>query len=47
MTKQSDDDEIRVLFIKLISFVAGARASHNSKNDALDAIQKLQVRLLP
>lgn len=41
------DEEVRTLFVTLIGFVASARASHDSKNEALDAIQKLQARLLP
>jgi hypothetical protein len=45
--RKTDDDEIRALFVTLITFVAGARASHDMKNDALDAVQKLQARLLP
>jgi hypothetical protein len=45
--QQSNDDEVRALFVTLITFVAKAKSSHDSKNDALDAIQKLQSRLLP
>lgn len=41
------DDEVRALFVTLIAFVASATACHKAKNDALDAIQKLQARLLP
>jgi hypothetical protein len=41
-----EDDGIRALFVILITFIAGARASHDMKNDALDAVQKLQARLL-
>jgi len=44
---KSDDKEVRNLFALLIAFVASAKASDRSKNDALDAIQKLQARLLP
>lgn len=46
-SQDRNDDEVRALFVSLITFVAGARASHDAKNEALDAIQKLQARLLP
>lgn len=45
--QQDDDDIVRALFVDLISFVALAKASHKEKDVALDAIQKLQARLLP
>lgn len=41
------DDQNRALLRTLITFVATSKASHDAKNDALDAIQKLQARLLP
>jgi hypothetical protein len=44
---RSNDDGVRDLFVRLIGFVASARAPHADKNDALDAIEKLQSRLLP
>jgi hypothetical protein len=43
----SDDDEVRGMFVALIVFIAQAKASNGSKNKALDAVQKLQARLLP
>lgn len=45
--RRQSDDECRALFVTLLTFIAGARASHDMKNDALDALQKLQGRLLP
>ena len=46
-TKDVDDEEVRAAFRAVITFVATAKASHSAKSDALDAIQKLQARLLP
>ena len=40
-------DEVRDLFIHLITFVAKAKASRDDKNDALQCIEVLQARLLP
>jgi hypothetical protein len=42
-----DDDEVRTIFVRLIIFVSGAKASHDAKNDALQCIEVLQARLLP
>ena len=41
------DDEVRAIFVRLITFVAAAKASHDMKNDALQCIEVLQARLLP
>ncbi len=41
------DDEVRAIFVRLITFVASAKASHDAKNDALQCIEVLQARLLP
>lgn len=41
------DDEVRAIFVRLISFVASAKASHDLKNDALQCIEVLQARFLP
>jgi len=41
------EDEVRALFVRLITFVAKAKASHDDKNNALQAIEVLQARLLP
>lgn len=41
------DDEARGIFVRLITFVATATASHDAKNDALQCIEVLQARLLP
>lgn len=41
------DDEVRGIFVRLITFVASANASHDAKNDALQCIEVLQARLLP
>jgi hypothetical protein len=43
----TEDDIVRAHFVTLITFVAQARASSAMKNEALNAIQKLQARLLP
>ncbi len=45
--RPTDDDEVREQLVTLIRFVAIAQAHDDAKNDALDAIQKLQARLLP
>lgn len=47
MKAPTTDDEIRALFVRLIGFVAKAKASSDAKNDALEAIEQLQARLLP
>jgi hypothetical protein len=41
------NDELRGIFVRLLSFVASAKASHDAKNDALQCIEVLQARLLP
>lgn len=41
------DREVRELFVTLIEFVAKAKATHEAKNGALDAIDKLQATMLP
>ena len=41
------DDEVRAIFVRLITFVAAAKVSHDAKNDALQCIEVLQARLLP
>lgn len=40
------DDEVRSIFVRLITFVAKATASHDDKNDALQCIEVLQARFL-
>lgn len=42
-----NDAEVRAVFVRLITFVAAAKASHDMKNDALQCIEVLQARLLP
>ena len=46
-TAALEDDVVRALVISLIAFVASAKAPHEAKMDALDAIGKLRARLLP
>jgi hypothetical protein len=46
-TEAERDDDVRKIFISLITFVAACKASDSAKNQALDDIQKLQGRLLP
>ena len=41
------DEEVRAIFVRLITFVAEATANMNAKNDALQCIEVLQARLLP
>lgn len=41
-TQPDPDDEVRELLVTLITFVAGARASHDAKDEALDAIELLR-----
>ena len=41
----TEEEAVRRLFVRLIEFVALARATDRAKDDALDAIEKLQARL--
>ena len=45
-TLRAEGSEVRELFVKLTMFVAAARASHDAKSEALDAIQRLQSLFL-
>ena len=45
--QHTEDEEVRKLFVSLITFVATAKAPHDAKNDALDSIARLQARFLP
>jgi hypothetical protein len=45
--QSGSDDEVRAIFVRLITFVASAKASHDAKNDALRCIEVLQARMLP
>lgn len=47
LTSITEEKYVRRLFVRLIAFVAQARSSDRAKNDALDAIEKLQARMLP
>jgi hypothetical protein len=46
MPEPGSDDEVRAIFVRLIMFVASAKAAHDAKNDALQCIEVLQARLL-
>lgn len=46
MPAPGSDDEVRAIFVRLITFVATAKASHDAKNDALQCVEVLQSRML-